>query len=297
MQNKKENWHFLVTGHKGFIGHKAVELVKYNNIKCSFYDPKDHGGEPDINIVYDIIKKNKITHVMHFGALSSTTEKDMDKVLRYNYDFTRDLIDICFDNENINLQLSSSASLYGKTDKPSKESDVLNPQSPYAISKYLMERYALQMIQDNNANIQIFRYFNVFSYAGEYMKDFSQCSPHYRFGQQLRNCDYPVILFNGSENILRDFVDVNYVIDTQFRFLCRYNKGVFNIGSGTTKSFKDILNEMVSFSTWKHDIEKNIKYIDIPENIKDHYQYYTCADMTKTWGILSGKIHTDNGLL
>ena len=84
-------------------------------------------------------------------------------------------------------------------------------------------------------------------------------------------------VFEGSENYLRDFVPVNFVVGYHKAFLQSNKSGIFNIGTGKVTSFMQVAKEVAK----KYDAK--IVEIPMPENLKNSYQKYTCADMTKTY--------------
>ena len=161
----------LVTGHKGFIGSNIFnQLSKTHAVEGYEY----YEGWP----LEDVAKYD---WVVHCGAISSTTEKDVEKVMRQNYDFTVNLLKNC-EKASTNIQISSTANLYGNVNGyiPLNESAEVLPVSPYAWSKYLLDRY----VSSNKFNIlvQTFRYFNVYG-TGEDNKG-DQASPVHKFTQQ-----------------------------------------------------------------------------------------------------------------
>lgn len=172
----------LVTGHNGFIGSNLIKTLRNEGHTVTGFE----WGEEFPGYNFDT--------VMHLGAISSTNEKNVNKVLLQNYEFSVWLVETC-NRYGINLQYSSSASVYGLGSSFSEDAEV-DPKSPYAWSKYLFERYI--STKTFNITVQGFRYFNVFG-PGEENK--IQPSPYEVFSRQ------PVIkLFEGSENIRRDFV-------------------------------------------------------------------------------------------
>ena len=141
----------------------------------------------------------------------------------------------------------------------------------------MFERYALkhqEWADHMGYRIQGFRYFNVYGPEGEEHKG-SQASPHYKFKHQaeLTNC---VTVFEGSEKYLRDFIKVTDVVNIQQKFLDKKASGIYNLGSGKAQSFLDVAKMYTS----------NIIEVPMPEVLKSSYQEYTCADMTKTNGML-----------
>ena len=242
----------LVTGYKGFIGQNMVQyLHKNTDWEVDTYDWNS-------GVLPSIIDQDWI---LHLGAISSTTERDIDKIMFQNFDFTRQLFDAC-KTYGVNLQYSSSASIYGfGTDFT--EDALPDPKTPYAWSKYLVERYH-RMNQGGNT-VHGFRYFNVYG-DGEEHKG-SQASPISKFRNQET-----IRLFEGSTKYFRDFVCVEDVCRVHVDFIKNVRKsGVFNLGTGKTYSFQQVADL----------ISSKQEYIPIPKNVKDSYQELTCSDNTK----------------
>jgi ADP-L-glycero-D-manno-heptose 6-epimerase len=252
----------LITGNKGFIGSNAVKHFESNHT----IDCYEWSTEKPVISNYD--------WVLHFGAISSTTERDVEKIMRQNLDFSCWLLNEC-NRTGANLQYSSSASVYGITTKFTETSPV-QPQSPYAWSKYLFERYVKQTKWD--ITVQGFRYFNVYG-PGEDHKG-NQASPYHQFTQQAKN-NGVIKLFENSNRYIRDFVPVSSIIDIHEQFLTIPTSGVWNIGTGAPKSFLDVANEVIK----KHPA--TIEYIPMPPLLKQSYQSYTCADLTSLYETLN----------
>lgn len=245
----------LLTGHRGFIGQNMLQALENTDHEISTFEWSD-GNMPSVM---------EQDWVIHIGGISSTTERDVDKIMRQNYDFSRQLFQAC-KTYGVNLQYSSSASIYGLGTNFS-ETAPPDPRNAYAWSKYLFERYHLQH-QGGNI-VQGFRYFNVYGSQEDHKG--SQASPYHQFGKQARETG-KIKVFENSHEYLRDFVPVEQVIATHLAFLNSQESGIFNIGTGTAKSFLEIAK------TFGVPIET----IPMPEQLKASYQKYTCADMTKT---------------
>lgn len=237
----------LITGHKGFIGGRAVEFFS-NDHEIVTYDWHTT-NRPNLN---------GIDCVMHFGALSSTTESDVERILQQNLDFSIWLHHEAQNHARI-FQYASSASVYGRTNHFT-ESGPVDPQSPYAWSKYLFERH----VRNHSCNMitQGFRYFNVYGH-GEGHKD--QPSPYTTFARQALDKN-EITLYDGEAH--RDFVPVETVLNIHRRFLDIPKSGVWNIGTGKTKTFGQIAQEF----------NVPIKIVPMPENMVKQYQWYTCAN-------------------
>jgi ADP-L-glycero-D-manno-heptose 6-epimerase len=246
----------LITGNEGFIGQNAIKFFSNHDISTYNYDET----LPNVKS-YD--------WVLHFGAISSTTETNVEKIMKQNYDFTCDLINQCALHA-VNLQISSSASVYGLKEE-FKETSSVDPRTPYAWSKYMIEQYVNKW-KYNSSRIQVFRYFNV--YGPHEGHKGNQASPYYQFEKQARLLS-KIKVFENSDNYHRDFIHVSEVLKIQKKFFDIKESGLWNVGTGSTKSFLDVAKEMsIKYSAM-------IEEIPMPENLKHSYQKYTCADLTK----------------
>ena len=246
----------LVTGHKGFIGSHMFNRLKRDGHEVFGHEPEDH--RPDI-YMYD--------WVIHMGAISSTTETNVEKIMAQNYDFSCQLLDECVFHR-VNFQFASSASIYGLNKKFTEDSPV-DPRTPYAWSKYMFERFAFQQTKYLKSSvIQMFRYFNVYGTNEEHKG--SQASPYTQFKKQKEETGR-IKLFVNSDKYYRDFIHVNDIVNYHRRFFDVEESGLWNLGTGAVKSFYDVAKE----------IDAPIDYIPMPQNLKNSYQEYTCADLTK----------------
>lgn len=248
----------LVTGHRGFIGsHLVTKLSKQHDVSTFEW------GEP-----LPVIEG--LDWVVHAGAISSTTYRNVEQLMRQNVDFTLWLYNQCREHA-VNMQWSSSASVYGLgTDF--RETAPADPRTPYAWSKYLVERH-IACHPAVHILVQTFRYFNVYG-PGEEHKG-SQASPFTQFRQQAQQQDR-VTVFENSHAYQRDFVSVEDVVRYHERFFNVPESGVFNVGTGTTLSFRQVAD---SFGV-------PVTEIAMPEALKHSYQTWTCADMTRTQATL-----------
>lgn len=247
----------LVTGDQGFIAPHVIRLLESAGHNVESFDWNNRHTSV---INYD--------WVIHIGANSSTTERNVDLVLRQNLEYSIELFENC-KTFGVNFQYSSSASIYGLGNS-FKEDANPDPRSPYAWSKYLFDRYVEQHTGGNI--VQGFRYFNVYG-QGELHKG-SQASPVTQFRRQAREHG-KIKLFHNSENYHRDFVCVEDVADCHLRFLKSGSSGVFNIGTGTTKSFEYVARLVADQES------AEIEYIPMPKILTSSYQEYTQADLTK----------------
>lgn len=245
----------LITGHKGFIGQNMTLAMQDHEL--SFYE----WGDPTPTI-------EGLDWVIHLGAISSTTERNIEKIMAQNYDFSVWLLEQCLAS-NVNLQYASSASVYGLNTDFSETAPV-DPRNPYAWSKYLFDRYVnTQQLKGRikSSVVQGFRYFNVHGPHEDHKG--TQASPHHQFAKQYAEHGF-IKVFKNSHKYFRDFVPVEQVCRTHKAFFNVAESGIWNVGTGKTTSFLDVAQK----------ITPNIMYIPMPDALKDNYQSYTCANMT-----------------
>ena len=254
----------LITGHKGFIGQNMVRALQ-NDHELSLYEWGD-----------EIPEFEGLDWCIHLGAISSTAEKNVEKIMKQNHDFSCIVLMAC-QMAGVNLQYASSASVYG-LNKNFAEDAPKSPQSPYAWSKFLFDRH-IETHKFKNIVVQGFRYFNVY---GPYEDHKDQPSPYHTFTKQAQETG-TIKLFENSENYLRDFIPVEDVIELHKKFFNIKKTGIWNIGSGKPKSFESIGREI------SDKYNAKIEYIPMPENLKSQYQEYTCADLTKLKNTLNEK--------
>jgi ADP-L-glycero-D-manno-heptose 6-epimerase len=104
----------------------------------------------------------------------------------------------------------------------------------------------------------------------------TQASPHYQFAVQAQSTGI-IKIFEGSDHFHRDFVPVDQVLDVQFQFINQDidENGVWNVGTGTTRSFADVARDIAN------QYGALIQRIPFPEHLSYSYQKYTCANLTK----------------
>lgn len=262
----------LVTGHKGFIGQNMCKAIKNEGWELSTFDisvsdnptarPKD-------------LDFTDVNCVMHLGAISSTTETDIRKLMDLNLSWSIEMLEECRER-GIHMQFSSSASVYGQNRGGSilSEKDDCYPSNYYALSKYMFEQYAQKRPYVSSA-LQIFRYFNVYGPHEEHKG--SQASPYTQFAKQAIETGV-IKVFEGSNKLTRDFVHVDTVTAAHILGLKQidmFSGGIYNVGSGYSRSFLDVAKDIALL----HNAD--IKEIPFPDNIKEHYQYHTQANIGK----------------
>lgn len=248
----------LVTGHEGFIGRNVASYLANKGHEVT-------GFEYIPNTLPDV---EEYDWVIHLGANSSTTERDVNKILEMNFEFSMRLLSLC-EMQETNFQYASSASVYGPLTDFREDAPVY-PQSPYAWSKYLFDR-AITNGGEFSIKVQGFRYFNVYG-NGEDHKG-NQASPVHKFTNQARETGQ-IKLFENSDKYYRDFVCVEDICQLHEKFFDINESGLWNVGTGETKSFREIAEAIAE--------KEGAKIIEIPmpDELKPQYQKYTCADLT-----------------
>ena len=258
----------LVTGYKGFIGHNISQyLIGKGHVVEGWEFMENAVPDPS---AYD--------WVIHLGAISDTTFTDVEQIMSNNFENSMRLLQAC-DTMGTNFQYASSASVYGPTTHFTEDGPLL-PQSPYAWSKYLLDRFVNQHINDFNVIVQGFRYFNVYG-AYETHKG-NQASPYTKFTKQAKE-DKIITVFENSEDYKRDFVCVDDVCNVHEKMFSVDKSGIWNIGTGSPESFEVVAR------TIAEKYGADIKYIPMPDNLKGQYQKYTCADLTKLNSVIDHK--------
>lgn len=262
----------LVTGSRGFIGQNLSQALSKLDYDLTLFDIVDNpSARPkDLSIQnYD--------WVIHLGAISSTTETDVQKIMDLNLSWSIELLEECIAHD-VDMQFASSASVYGARSKKNgsfKETDECRPLNYYAMSKYLFEEYVKKRYC--SITVQGFRYFNAYGPNEEHKG--SQASPYTQFAKQAKETGV-IKIFEGSNRCLRDFIHVDDIINTHVRMMKKHKSGIYNVGTGRARSFLDVAKDVAFL------FDARIEVVPFPENLKAHYQYYTQADIDKLESIL-----------
>jgi len=247
----------LVTGHEGFIGRNMMAWLQQEGWQVDGYEwhPTER---PDVSL-YD--------WVIHLGAIADMSETNIEAIMEQNLDFSQWLFTEC-NKHGINLQYASSSSVYGNT-KDFSEHAPCNPQTPYAWSKYLFDRWVFQ--QNNDIMVQGFRYFNVY---GKWMHlRGSRANVIHKWRTQARK-EGKITVWTGAEDIKRDWTWVGDVCRLHIDFIKQVKgSGIWNVGSGLSHSFLDIAEEIAEIEG------AEIEFESIPNVEQARMRVKTCADL------------------
>ena len=245
----------------------------------------------DKDQLFDFLEENDdVTAVIHMGAISATTERDFNKLVADNMHYSQDLWSWCVEYD-VPFFYASSAATYGDGTQGYDDASIdgLRPLNGYGYSKHFFDQWVLKQVADKQATPPAwagFKFFNVYG-PNEYHKERMASVAFHTFNQFKETGTMK--LFKGTKAgiedgmQLRDFVYVKDVVDVMAHFLTSAlnqkpaPNGIYNIGTGEARSFKDLAtNVMTSMGR-----EPHITYIDMPEDLQGKYQYFTQAEMVK----------------
>ncbi len=217
--------------------------------------------------------------IFHLGACTKTTEQDAEYLIDNNFNYSIELANFALVHD-IRFIYASSAATYGDGSEGYSDSkfDVLTPLNCYGFSKHLFDLWVLKNAYDKK--FTGLKFFNVFG-PNEYHKE-SMASMVFKAFKQVNDKD-EISLFKssspefGNGGQMRDFIYVKDVVDVIWKLYTDDKAGIFNLGTGTARSWNDLANSVFK----AFDKTPKINYIDMPEKLIKQYQNYTCADMTK----------------
>lgn len=291
----------LVTGGAGLIGSvlvrelnllgrediiivdKLYDSEKWHNLLGLKYQEYIHASELFEADLYELF--DEVDFIFHMGACSATTERDMDYLMQNNVDYSKALFALATERD-IPIVYASSAATYGLGEggysDDHEKIKSLRPLNRYGYSKQLFDEWVLRLDQKPTHWFGL-KFFNVYG-PNEYHKGEMRSLVHKAYHQILETGEVKLFKshrddFKDGEQ-LRDFI---YVKDAARAMITMMNpssakfSGIYNIGTGSARSFKDLV--LATFKAMGR--EAKIEYIDMPEALRSQYQYYTKADMTK----------------
>jgi len=288
----------VITGSAGFIGSCIVAKFNAEGINnlvlVDDFSVSEKQANYTLKTFYQKIERkhfiewfdnnyNIVSDVIHIGARTDTTEKDVHVLNELNLEYTKAIWKICTKNK-INLIYASSAATYGLGefgyDDDETKIEHLKPLNLYGESKNDFDKWALGQ-STCPPNWYGLKFFNVYG-PNEYHKG-RMASVIFHSFHQINNTG-KVKLFRshnpnyGDGGQLRDFVYVKDVVSViWFLYSSSVKNGIYNLGSGKARTFLDLAN-----ATFKAlDKEPTIEFIDTPIDIRDKYQYFTEANMNK----------------
>jgi ADP-L-glycero-D-manno-heptose 6-epimerase len=288
----------IVTGAAGFIGScmisrlnesRSEDIIAVDEFEAAAKLPNLDGKRIQERVHRDDLESwlsengKYVKWVIHIGARTDTTEFDRSIFDKLNVNYSKMIWSFCAGHQ-VPLVYASSAATYGLGEKGYVDDHAVIPQlkplNPYGDSKNEFDIWALQQNQ-TPPHWYGLKFFNVYG-PNEYhkgrmasvifhahrqisatgaMKLFRSHNPGFKDGEQLRDFIY-----------VKDLTDVIFFLITKHP-----NSGIYNLGTGKARTFLDLVR-----ATFKAmGKEEHISFIDTPEDIRDKYQYFTEADMTK----------------
>ncbi|MBI2603373.1 MAG: ADP-glyceromanno-heptose 6-epimerase [Deltaproteobacteria bacterium] len=228
--------------------------------------------------------KHDIECIFHMGACSSTTEMNMDFLLDNNFKYSAEIFRFCTDKE-VPLIYASSGATYGMGEQGfSDDSRVipsLRPINPYGFSKQIFDTWVLQEKGQPPFWCGL-KFFNVYGpneyHKGSMMSVVAKAYPQIKETGRLKLFkSYKEGYAQGEQ--LRDFIYVKDVISVMLHLWKHPSlpPGIYNLGTGTARSFGDLGRAV--FSAMEQ--EPNFEWIEMPEEIRNQYQYFTEAKMSR----------------
>lgn len=229
--------------------------------------------------------QKKVTWVIHMGACSSTTEKNWDFLYSNNFQYSQRLFEWCSQHKK-GLIYASSAATYGAGENgfsDTYDSEKLKPLNLYGESKVIMDRWAVKQTAQPE-NWYGLKFFNVFG-PNEYEKG-SMASVAFKAFHQIKKTgelglfkSYHPQYKDGEQ--LRDFVYVKDVARWIIELMnVKPESGIYNMGYGEARSWLDMAKAL--FQGMNQELK--INWLEMPDDIKNQYQYFTKADMNK-WSL------------
>lgn len=290
----------VVTGAAGFIGsclvkrlnnERFMDVVAVDDFSKTEKDRNLEGASLAAKVerkdFFNWLDENqeRVQFIFHLGARTDTTEFDWDIFQELNLSYSQQVWKACV-KYSLPLVYASSAATYGDGEMGYSDNhkviDKLKPLNPYGKSKHDFDLWALEQKETPYFWVGL-KFFNVYG-PNEYHKGRMASVIFHAFNQIKETGEMKLFRSHKDEyengKQLRDFIYVDDLVNVLYFWMHnRKNElsGIYNLGTGKAQSFLELVETVFKGL----DKEPNIEFIDIPEDIRDTYQYFTEADMTK----------------
>jgi len=288
----------IVTGAAGFIASGLISKLNqegFNQIVAvdRFGDQQKSKNLVGKNILakiersefFEWLNQNaqEVEFIFHLGARTDTAEFDLELLEELNTDYSKKIWKACIKNQ-IPLVYASSAATYGGGEHGYNDDhnviDKLEPLNPYGVSKNDFDKWVVRQ-EEQPFFWAGLKFFNVYG-PNEYHKGRMASVILHAFNQIKTSGKMKLFRSHNKDfkdgEQMRDFVYVKDVVEVcYFLMHHRKNSAIYNLGSGKARTFLDLVK-----STFKAmEVKEDISFIDTPEDIRDKYQYFTEANMSK----------------
>lgn len=300
----------VVTGAAGFIGSSLVGALNHRKLNSiilvddfsSALKNQNLGGKSYHRQIhrdqfFPWLKENhkEVEFIFHLGARTDTSEQDTSVFSRLNLDYSKKIWTACAE-ARIPFLYASSAATYGDGSSGYSDDpllmDAYKPLNPYGWSKHAFDLWALEQEKQPPFWAGL-KFFNVYG-PNEYHKG-RMASVVYHMFNQIRDSGQASLFRSHRPGIKdgeqrRDFIYVRDVVDVCLYFYDQRNRsGIYNLGTGVSASFMELAESV--FAACGKPVR--IKFVDTPASIRDTYQYYTRADISKLRKLgFSGEFHS-----
>jgi ADP-L-glycero-D-manno-heptose 6-epimerase len=300
----------VITGGAGFIGSCVIRHLNENGFDNIVVVDELGSTEKWKNLVgkrfVEVISKNQlfswlvgkeslIEAFIHLGACSNTLETDASFLLENNYRYSIRLAEYALSNQH-RFIYASSAATYGDGSLGFEDNQAeiykLHPLNMYGFSKQLFDQWALnEGVLDKIVGL---KYFNVFGpnekHKGRMASAIVRMVPQILNGESIRlfKSSDPKRFADGEQK--RDFIYVKDAVRMTCAFLENEAGGIYNIGSGYASTWNELAHAVFKALGRSPKIE----YIDMPADLVNKYQNYSCANMSKTHAVLGSQIQCLN---
>lgn len=289
----------IVTGGAGFIGSAFVWKLNQEgiddivivdqlgtddkwknlvNLRFVNYIHKDDFSE----LIYNDTLNFDVEAIIHMGACSSTTERNADYLWQNNFTYTGNLAEWAVEH-NTRFIYASSAATYGDGKQGfSDDHSMINKLKPINMYGYSKQVFDLRVLRESWINkIAGIKFFNVFG-PNEYHKG-DMASVVFKAFHQIKETG-KVKLFKSYNpeykdgGQMRDFVYIKDCIDVLWWLFNNPDvNGIFNLGTGKARTWNDLIRAVFDAM----QLTTNIEYIEMPDSLRNQYQYFTEAKMDK----------------
>ncbi len=287
----------IVTGAAGFIGSNLVRALNARGVRDILAVDDLEQGDKFRNLrdcdIADFMDRREFRDyvrrgapgleaeaLLHQGACADTTESDGRYMMDNNFTFSKELLHWAL-GRRVPFIYASSASVYGAARHCDEIPECEGPLNVYAYSKLLFDQYVRRLLADGDVPSTVvgLRYFNVYGPREEHKG--RMASMVWQLYHQLKR-NGVARLFEGTDGFAdgeqrRDFVFVGDVVEINLFFAeGPVRQGIFNVGTGTSRSFNDIARILIERLG-----RGEIQYVPFPESLRGKYQSFTESDITR----------------